>query len=305
VGHSRASAQDRETVIVGLVPVIDVLEPPDILGEAGNDERSLILTLMGGHRMSQLFAGEVALVTGGSSGIGRAAALAFAREGARVAISSRREAESLETVKMIEAAGGEGFFVKADVSKSADIQALVDKTIERYGALNYAFNNAGIEGDAFVPVVKYSETTWDDVIGINLTGVFLSMKYELPHIIAAKGAIVNMASVAGLVGGRLGSAYHASKHGVVGLTRAAAMEYAGAGVRINAVAPAVIETDMALRAGLTVSASPVRDRLLSMHPIGRFGAPEEVAEAVIWLCSKGAAFTTGHTLPIDGGFLVP
>src|SRR5271163_2546426 len=215
--------------------------------------------------MTKQFSGEVALVTGGSSGIGRAAALAFAREGAKVVISSRREAESLETVKMIESAGGAGFFVQADVSKSAEVQAMVAKTIERYGALNYAFNNAGIEGDVFVPLAKYSESTWDDVIGINLKGVFLSMKYELPHILAAKGAIVNMASVAGLAGGRLGSAYHASKHGVIGLTKAAAMEYADRGVRINAVAPGVIETDMAGRAGWMAADSPARARALAMH----------------------------------------
>lgn len=254
--------------------------------------------------MAQLFGGEVALVTGGSSGIGRAAALAFAREGAKVVIASRREAESLETVKMIESAGGEGLFVKADVSKSADVQALVAKAVERYGGLNYAFNNAGIEGAAFTPVASYSESTWNDVININLTGVFLSMKYELPHILTTQGAIVNMASIAGLVGGRIGSAYHASKHGVVGLSKAAAMEYAGQGVRINAVAPGVIETDMAARAGFTGADSPVRPRVLAMHPMGRFGLPEEVANAVIWLCSKGSSFTTGHVLPVEGGFLV-
>jgi NAD(P)-dependent dehydrogenase (short-subunit alcohol dehydrogenase family) len=255
--------------------------------------------------MTGSFDGEVALLTGGSSGIGRAAALAFATEGAKVAIASRRESESLETVKMIEDAGGEGFFIKADISKSADVQSMVAKTTERFGRLNYAFNNAGIEGPAFTPLVKYSEADWDQVIAINLTGVFLCMKYELPHIIAAKGAIVNMASVAGLVGGRLGSAYHASKHGVVGLTKAAAIENASAGVRINAVAPGVIETDMADRAGFTSNESPVHSRALAMHPMGRFGTPEEVAQAVIWLCSKGAAFTTGHALPIDGGFLIP
>jgi NAD(P)-dependent dehydrogenase (short-subunit alcohol dehydrogenase family) len=255
--------------------------------------------------MSQLFSGDVALVTGGSSGIGRAAALAFAREGAKVVISSRRESESLETLKMIESAGGEGFFVKADVSKSAEVQALVAKTIERYGALTYAFNNAGIEGDAFVPLAKYSESTWDDVIGVNLTGVFLSMKYELPHIVAARGTIVNMASIAGLVGTRVGSGYNASKHGVVGLTKAAAIEYADQGVRINAVAPGVIETDMAARAGFTGADSPIRPRVLAAHPMGRFGVPEEVAQAVIWLCSKGASFTTGHILPVEGGFLIP
>jgi NAD(P)-dependent dehydrogenase (short-subunit alcohol dehydrogenase family) len=255
--------------------------------------------------MTQLFSGEVALVTGGSSGIGRAAALAFAAEGAKVAIVSRREAESLETVEMIRSAGGEALFVRTDVSKSEDVQAAVARTVEQFGGLNYAFNNAGVEGPVFVPLDKYPEPSWDQVIAINLTGVYLSMKYELPHIVAAKGAIVNMASIAGLVGGRLGSAYYASKHGVVGLTKAAAMEYADRGVRINAVAPAVIKTDMTDRAGLSVTDSPIYPRILAAHPMGRLGAPDEVARAVIWLCSQGAAFTTGHTLPIDGGFLVP
>lgn len=254
--------------------------------------------------MTKIFSGEVALVTGGSSGIGRATAIAFAAQGAKVVVSSRRTAESLETVKLIEAAGGEGFFVKADVSKSADVDAMVAQTIERYGVLHYAFNNAGIEGTPFVPTAKYSESTWDEVLGINLKGVFLSMKYELPHILASKGAIVNMASVAGLKATRLGCAYHASKHGVIGLTKAAALEYADQGIRINAVAPAVIVTDLADRAGMTSPASPIYSRVLAMHPQGRLGAPEEVAQAVIWLCSKASSFTTGHVLPVDGGFLL-
>ena len=253
--------------------------------------------------MNKLFNGEVALVTGGSSGIGRATALAFASEGARVVVASRRSEESAETVRLIQAAGGDAFFVKTDVSKTAEAEAMVAQAIQRYGALNFAFNNAGIEGDAFVPLARYSEAMWDDVIAINLKGVFLSMKYELPHIVASKGAIVNMASVAGLVGGRLGSAYYASKHGVVGLTKAAAIEYAHKGVRINAVAPGVIRTPMANRAGLTNPEA--EERVLGMHPLGRVGAPEEVANAVVWLCSKGASFTTGHTLTVDGGFVVP
>ena len=251
--------------------------------------------------MNTWFNGEVALVTGGSSGIGRAAALAFAAQGARVVVASRRSEESAETVRLIQAAGGDAVFVKADVRKAAEVEELVRRAVERYGALNFAFNNAGIEGDAFVPIAKYSEATWDEVIDINLKGVFLSMKYELPHIVESKGAIVNMASVAGLVGGRLGAAYYASKHGVVGLTKAAALEYADKGVRINAVAPAVIHTPMAERAFFhdpTLTA-----RVTGLHPLGRVGAPEEVANAVVWLCSKGASFTTGHTLPVDGGFL--
>lgn len=253
--------------------------------------------------MDKLFNGEVALVTGGSSGIGRATALAFAAQGARVVVASRRSEESGETVRLILAAGGDAMFVKTDVARSADVEALVAQTIQRYGALNYAFNNAGIDGEAFVPLADYSEAMWDKVIDINLKGIFLSMKYELPHIVASKGAIVNMSSVAGLGGGRLGAAYYASKHGIVGMTKAAAIEYADKGVRINAVAPGVILTPMIERAFGDDAAMTAR--AIAKHPLGRIGTPEEVASAVIWLCSKGASFTTGHTLPIDGGFLVP
>ncbi len=255
--------------------------------------------------MNKVFNGEVALITGGSSGIGRATALLFAAEGARVVVASRRAEESEETVRLIQAAGGDAMFVKTDVSQAADAQAMVAATVQRYGALHFAFNNAGIEGAPFVPVAQYEESIWDDVIAINLKGVFLSMKYELPHIVQSKGAIVNMASVAGLVGGRLGAAYYASKHGVVGLTKAAALEYADKGVRINAVAPAVIHTPLAERAGLAMGDPQMAARVLSLHPMGRIGQPEEVAQAVLWLCSKGASFTTGHTLPVDGGFLTP
>ncbi len=149
------------------------------------------------------------------------------------------------------------------------------------------------------------EFTWDKVIAVNLKGVFLSMKYEIPHILETKGVIVNMASVAGLIGSRLGSAYAASKHAVVGLTKAAAMEYADQGIRINAVAPGVISTPMADRVGFSSPASPGHARALSLHPMGRFGVPEEVAQAVLWLCSKNASFTTGHVIPVDGGFTIP
>lgn len=253
--------------------------------------------------MNKLFDGEVVIVTGGGSGIGRAAALAVAAGGARVVVAGRRTNESAETVDLIQAAGGEALSVKADVAKPSEVEALVGQTIARFGKLNFAFNNAGIEGDAFVPLAKYSEATWDDVIEVNLKGVFLCMKHELPHIVETKGAIVNMASVAGLVGGRLGVAYYASKHGVVGLTKAAAMEYASKGVRINAIAPAVIPTPMTERSFF--HDAELTSRLTAMHPLGRFGTPEEVANAVVWLCSKGASFITGHTLPVDGGFTTP
>ena len=251
--------------------------------------------------MSAMFKDQVALVTGGSSGIGRAASLAFAAQGASVVVASRRAEESEETVRQIVAAGGKALFVKTDVSQAAQVEALVARTVKEYGGLDFAFNNAGIEGTAFVPVQHYSEETWNSVIAINLTGVFLSMKYELPHIVARKGAIVNMASVAGLTGGAMGMGYSASKHGVVGMTKSAALEYAAKGVRINAVAPAVIVTPMAERAFFQDPS--VMERVVSMHPVGRLGTPEEVAQAVIWLCSKQASFTTGHTLPVDGGFL--
>ena len=253
--------------------------------------------------MNKLFDGEVALVTGGSSGIGRATALAFAAEGAKVVVASRRSEELAETVKLIKAAGGDAIFAKTDVTQANQVEALVAKTVKHYGALNFAFNNAGVEGTPFVPVAEYAEDVFDQVIGINLKGVFLSMKYEIPRIIESKGAIVNMASVAGLIGGRVGSAYYASKHGVVGLTKAAALEYADQGIRINAVAPAAIKTAMTDRSFF--HDDKLTAGVIARHPIGRVGVPEEVANAVVWLCSDRASFTTGHTLPVDGGFLIP
>ena len=251
--------------------------------------------------MISMFIGKIALVTGGSSGIGRATALAFAAHGASVVVASRRADESQETVRQIVAAGGRAIFVRTDVAQAAQVEALVARTVAEYGALDFAFNNAGIEGTAFVPVQHYKEDEWDAVMDTNVKGVFLSMKYELPHIVARKGAIVNMASVAGLKGSRIGAAYVASKHAVVGMTKAAALEYADKGVRINAVAPAVIHTPMAERAFFQDPA--IEARVVAMHPMGRIGQPEEVAQAVIWLCSSAASFTTGHTLPIDGGLL--
>jgi NAD(P)-dependent dehydrogenase (short-subunit alcohol dehydrogenase family) len=247
--------------------------------------------------------GKVALVTGGSSGIGRATALALAAEGARVVVAGRRMPELEETVALVRSAGGTADACKADVAVKADVARMVAFTVERHGALDMAFNNAGIEGTPFVPLAEYSDETFDEVIATNLKGLFLCMKHELPHLLESKGAIVNMASVAGLSGGRVGAGYYASKHGVVGLTRSAAVEYADKGVRINAVAPGVIRTAMADRAFL--HSESITALVTSRHPMGRLGYPEEVAQAVVWLCSPAASFTTGHVLPVDGGLLVP
>jgi len=241
--------------------------------------------------------GKVAVITGGSSGIGRAAALAFAAVGARVAIGARRVEEGRETVALVKKHGGEALFVQTDVRDARQVEQLIAKTVSQWHRLDYAFNNAGIEGAA-VKTHEYDEATWDDVIDINLKGVFLAMKYEIPHMLAhGAGAIVNMASIAGLVGGPIGIAYFASKHGVVGMTKAAALEYAGAGIRVNAACPAVIGTDMADR--LFGEAASTAE----LHPLGRIGTPEEVAHAVVWLCSPQAAFITGVALPIDGGYV--
>ncbi len=243
--------------------------------------------------------GTVAVVTGGSSGIGRATALAFAAHGARVAVGARRAAECQETVELIAAQGGEALFVQMDVSRPDQIEELVQTAVDRWHRLDFAFNNAGIQGTPFVPTVEYAEEVWDEVIDINLKGVFMCMKYEIPPMLKqGSGAIVNMSSVAGLTGGRVGAAYYASKHGVIGITKAAAMEYAASGIRVNAVCPGVIRTPMAER-----SFAGKEEAMLPLYPVGRFGTAEEVAEAVVWLCSGSASFITGHTLPLDGGFM--
>jgi NAD(P)-dependent dehydrogenase (short-subunit alcohol dehydrogenase family) len=243
--------------------------------------------------------GTVAVVTGGSSGIGRAAALAFAAHGARVAVGARRAAECEETVQLIAEQGGEALFVPMNVSEPSQIENLIQTLLGRWQRLDFAFNNAGIQGTPFVSTVEYSEEVWDEVIDVNLKGVFMSMKYEIPPMLKqGSGAIVNMSSVAGLTGGRVGAAYYASKHWVIGLTKAAAMEYAAAGIRVNAVCPGVIRTPMAER-----SFAGREEAMLPLYPLGRFGTAEEVAEAVVWLCSSASSFITGHTLPLDGGFM--
>jgi NAD(P)-dependent dehydrogenase (short-subunit alcohol dehydrogenase family) len=245
------------------------------------------------------FTGRVVLVTGGTSGIGRATAVAFAREGAKVVVAGRRAEEGAETVRLVERAGGEGRFVRADVAKEADVRALVQKALEAFGRLDFAVNNAGVEGDNR-PLVEQTVEEYDKIFRTNVLGVLLSMKHEIPAMLrAGSGAIVNISSVAGLVAIPNASTYIASKHAVIGLTKAAALETARTGVRVNAVAPAAIDTDMYTR----FAADPeVRRQVDAAHPVGRIGRPEEVAAAVVWLCSDAASFVTGHTLTVDGGF---
>lgn len=245
--------------------------------------------------------GKVALVTGGSSGIGRATALAFAREGAKVVVADVMVEGGQETVRLLTATGGQGLFVKTDVSRAAEVEALIGRAVATYGRLDCAFNNAGVEG-AFVTTSEYSEADWDRVVAINLKGVWLCMKYEIAHMLRqGGGAIVNTASGAGLVGVPNLSAYVASKHGVVGLTKTAALEYAKAGIRVNAVCPGVIQTPMVAR--LTSNRPDLSEALVAAEPMGRTGRPEEVAAAVVWLCSDAASFVTGHALSVDGGYV--
>jgi NAD(P)-dependent dehydrogenase (short-subunit alcohol dehydrogenase family) len=245
--------------------------------------------------------GKVGLVTGGTSGIGRDTAVLFAKVGAKVVVAGRREPEGEETIELIRAAGGDGLFVKTDVSKASEVDALIQKAGEKFGRLDIAFNNAGVEG-VWLPIVRQSEEDWDRTIGINLKGVWLCMKYEIRQMLrqGGGGAIVNMASINGLIGAAGAAAYSASKHGVIGLTKSAALETARSGIRINAVCPAVIETAMGER---LFGAPAVHKYVLSCHPIGRFGKPMEIAEAVVWMCSDRASFMTGQSLVLDGGFL--
>ncbi len=245
--------------------------------------------------------GKVALVTGGGSGIGRASALTFAREGAKVVVADVVVNGGEETVGMIKKAGGDAIFVKADVSKATEVEALINQAVETYGRLDCAYNNAGIEG-VTASTTECSEENWERVISINLKGVWLCLKHEIPQMLKqGGGAIVNTSSVMGLVAGQGLPAYVASKHGVAGLTKTAALEYAKAGIRVNAVCPGAIRTPMVER---FLNKDPqLEAQLTAQEPVGRMAAPEEVAEAVVWLCSDAASFVTGHTMSVDGGWV--
>jgi NAD(P)-dependent dehydrogenase (short-subunit alcohol dehydrogenase family) len=251
--------------------------------------------------MTRDLEGKIALVTGGTSGIGRDTAILFAKAGAKVLVAGRREPEGEETVELVRAAGGDGLFVKTDVSKAFEVEALIQKAVERFGLLDIAFNNAGIEG-VWAPLVRQSEEDWDRTIAVNLKGVWLCLKYEILQMLkqGSGGAIVNMASTMAMIGAAGAAAYSASKHGVIGLTQTGALENAKRGIRINAVCPGFIETPMADR---VFRVPGVHKYVLSCHPIGRLGKPTEIAEAVVWMCSDRASFMTGQSLVLDGGFL--
>jgi NAD(P)-dependent dehydrogenase (short-subunit alcohol dehydrogenase family) len=244
--------------------------------------------------------GKAALVTGAGSGIGRATALACAREGAKIVVADMAVEGGEETVSMIKSAGGKATFVLVNVTQAAEVEAMVAAAVSAYGRIDCAHNNAGIEG-VFATTADYPEADWDRVMAVNLKGVWLCMKYEIPQMLQqGGGAIVNTASLAGLVGAKRMPAYVASKHGVAGLTKTAALEYAKSGIRVNAVCPGIIHTAMVDRMFLN-RRPDLEDRLAAVEPMGRLGKPEEVAEAVVWLCSDAASFVTGHTMTVDGG----
>jgi NAD(P)-dependent dehydrogenase (short-subunit alcohol dehydrogenase family) len=248
-----------------------------------------------------LFAGKVVLITGGTSGIGRATAVAFAEERATVVVSGRREAEGEESVALVHAAGGQGLFVRTDVTLEEDIAALVARTLEKFGRLDFAFNNAGIALESGTGIANTGEI-FDRIMSINVRSIFFGLKHQIPAIIkSGGGGVVNNASVLGLRPFAGSPIYCASKAAVISLTKSAALEFATQGVRVNAVCPAIIETEMTKRVR---GDDQTRSYLLGVHPMRRFGRPEEVAAAVLYLCSPHSGFTTGIALPVDGGFAV-
>lgn len=241
--------------------------------------------------------GKVALVTGAGSGIGRAVAIAFAKAGATVVVADISSEEGSETVRLVEEADGKAVYTFCDVSKNSDVQAMLDGTVQRFGRLDFACNIAGIHNAMPEDLADADEAMWDRIIAVNLKGVFLCMKNEIRHMVGqGEGVIVNMASLAGVLAESGCYAYVASKHGIMGLTKTAAFDYAKAGIRVNAVCPAAIDTP-----GLKRAPEEFRRRLREMTPVGRIGTPEEVAAAVLWLCSDAASFVTGTGIVMDGG----
>jgi NAD(P)-dependent dehydrogenase (short-subunit alcohol dehydrogenase family) len=251
--------------------------------------------------MATQLQGKVILVTGGGSGIGRATSALLARQGAKVMIADYVPESAERTVKMIKDAGGEASSIAADVSVTKQVEMIIARTVETYGRLDGAFNNAGIEGK-MADTIAYPEDVFDRVIAINLKGVWLCMKYEIPQMLKkGGGSIVNTTSGAGLVGVEQLSAYNASKHGVVGLTKTAALEFAQKNIRVNCVCPGLINTPMVAR--MIDSGGMNEQEFLAAEPVGRMGRPEEIGEGVVWLLSDAASFVTGHALSIDGGYV--
>lgn len=239
--------------------------------------------------------GKVALVTGAASGIGKATALAFAQEGAKVVVADRRVAEGEETVRQIQEVGVDALFVQTDVSNAVEVEALVNKTVDTYGHLDCALNNAGIAAPS--SLTELSEEDWNRLVEVNLKGTWLCLKYEIPAMLKqGSGAIVNVASIAGVIGLKGYAAYGATKGGVIALTRGAAIEYAKFGIRINVVSPGPTETK-----ALTKLPADQLAQIAAWQPVGRNGKPEEIADALLWLCSNAASFMTGHNLIVDGG----
>jgi NAD(P)-dependent dehydrogenase (short-subunit alcohol dehydrogenase family) len=245
------------------------------------------------------FEGKVSVVTGAGSGIGRATALAFAREGASVAFADILEQDNQETARMIMDLGGHALAITCDVARNDDVRRALDETVKTFGRLDFAFNNAGIEY-AFKPAAEITEEEWDRIIDIDLRGVFLCMKHEIPLMLKqGGGAIVNTSSGAGVKGFKGGAAYVPAKHGVVGLTKAAALDYAQSNIRINAVCPGIIDTSMMQR--FSGGTPEGRQTVIAQEPVGRMGTPDEIAAAVVWLCSDAASFVVGSAMVVDGG----
>ena len=248
------------------------------------------------------FAGEVAFVTGAATGIGRATALAFAREKARLVVVDIDEAGCNDTANLIKEMGGEAVAIRADVTREDQVRSAIDRTLESYGRLDIAHNNAG-KFQVVQPLGTTSSDEWHRIMDINVTSTFLCMRYQIPVMLEqGGGCIVNMSSGAGLIGTKGAAVYGAAKHAVIGLTRSAALDYATSNIRINAVCPGVIETNMMLE--VSGGTDEGRAAMIEMEPIGRLGQPEEIASAVLWLCSKHAAFAIGHAMVVDGGHTI-